>query len=387
MINLGRCLAYLLGRHDRVAVAGIGTFRKDRRPSYFDDSRGLFYPSSDTFSFDADGGTGEGSELIVDYIVAQRRVSRPVAHSSYRKAISSILRALDTTGSVTLEGVGDLKQEGDQLVFTSSNHSLELADRLPVSEFVVVPLQENVQGQDVVGSASIGSDVTGVAAAETDSTDPGTIVANEGPVTTGAAEPEESVQPSRNGAVFWRVAGITAVVTGILLAAGAIFRPDLMHDLRLYLNRKVVPQNLEMPADEALTDVRSFERSPEESQMEGNARSSEEELSASPEATEIVQTGAMVRDENPVTQSEDPRGPVVTYEIIIGSFKTMEQAEKFVSQMKEKGIELRAIDSRQPRNRKKVSVGSYPTKEAAYRALPDIQKTLEPSAWVDRMVR
>src|SRR5690606_41283994 len=77
--------------------------------------------------------------------------------------------------------------------------------------------------------------------------------------------------------------------------------------------------------------------------------------------------------------------PKVTYEIIVGYFKTMDQAEKYVARMKAKGYELKAIDSRMPGNRKKVSCGSFSTEEEAYRELVHVQKNLQPEAWIAKV--
>lgn len=77
--------------------------------------------------------------------------------------------------------------------------------------------------------------------------------------------------------------------------------------------------------------------------------------------------------------------PSVTYEIIVGSFATMRQADKFVAEMKAKGYDLHAIDSRMPGNRKKISWGSFATEEEAYKELARVQKTFEPGAWIAKI--
>jgi septal ring-binding cell division protein DamX len=102
---------------------------------------------------------------------------------------------------------------------------------------------------------------------------------------------------------------------------------------------------------------------------------------------EILAREANVAPQGANSEARKPSAPKVTYEIIVASFKTMQQAADFVKEMKTKGVQLRAIESLQPRNRKKVSYGSYATKEEAYRDLPKVQKTIEPTAWVDRIVR
>jgi len=80
-----------------------------------------------------------------------------------------------------------------------------------------------------------------------------------------------------------------------------------------------------------------------------------------------------------------PAKPAITYEIIVGSFATMAQARKYVAEMKAKGYDLRALDSRMPGNRKKISWGAYETEEEAYRELARVQKNFEPGAWIAKV--
>ena len=97
-------------------------------------------------------------------------------------------------------------------------------------------------------------------------------------------------------------------------------------------------------------------------------------------------TGAPA-DTVPATAVTPTKKPSVTYEIIVGSFATMNQADKFVAQMKARGYDnLQALDSRMPGNRKKISWGSYATEEEAYRELTRVQKTFEPGAWIAKVV-
>lgn len=349
MINLGRCLVYLLERHDRVAVGGIGTFRKIRQPGYFDGPSHSYHPPFGEIVFDADAGTGEGAELVVDYVAAQRRVSRSAAQASYRKSIAGILKQLDAAGQVALDGLGQLRQDADQLTLVT----LGSGDRAfpampPVPELPV--LSEPIRPEPAQSEQE-------------------------------SVEVEEVVEP--RGGVFWRVAAILVIILGALLAASALLRPDLIQDLRVRIAS--VAQSSTVPTEPV------FETTPVEASTPAGTL---EALSPDTiESVDVLTDTTAVRGAGVQPEAESASGlvaetePVVTYEIIVASFKTMEQAHTFVAEMKEKGIELRAIDSRQPRNRKKVSYGSYPTKDAAYQELPNVQKTLEPTAWVDRIVR
>lgn len=385
MINLGRCLVYLLERHEQVAVAGIGTFRRVREAGYYDEATRSFHPPSSDISFEADSGTGEGGELVVDYVTAQRRVTRSVAQASYRKSIAAVLSALDADGAASLDGLGTLKQEKEHLTFVPEVPAdSAVPKKLPVREWEASSMAED----QMAPPSSVASEQSVPQPLEQ------TAQTVEGFEATSLSLDQSEGEPRRGG-MFWKIAAIVVIVIGTLLALVAYFRPDLTQDLRLRLAAigSTQPQTSTIPTSQSSPSLVASE--PQMNRVSSHLQDSlflEETVEAPGDTTAqtvdgLSADGVARTAEDDEMEDRPHTGPVVTYEIIVASFRTMEQANSFVAEMKEKGVELRAIDSRQPQNRKKVSWGSYPTKEAAYRELPKVQRTLEPTAWVDRIVR
>lgn len=70
------------------------------------------------------------------------------------------------------------------------------------------------------------------------------------------------------------------------------------------------------------------------------------------------------------------------FEIIIASFRKIDEAEAYVHTMKNKGYELRIIIPNRAGNLHKISYGAYPTKDEALVELRKVRKDLVAGAWL-----
>lgn len=342
MVNLGKCLLHLLNRHGQVSVVGLGTFSQMDKPGFFDAASQSFYPASRQYAFSPDSASDLHQNLIVDYIHVQREIDAVAAQAVFRRTLNQLFSDLEQNGSVQLDGLGTLKQENDRLFFQPF-----ISEAGPKSEWAVGELPVEEEALSVTSSESQ-SDLN---------------------------LEEEPTSNSRGGRLWW----IAALI--VLLAGGAVWwKPAEIHS---FLSERGV----EVGFLHRLAGVNKV------SQDEVPASSTELPNRVFNEETAGVETGLDSVDsvlQETVLVEEEPievEGPTVTFEIIVGSFTTMDQAYEFVEEMKVKGITVKAIDSRMPGNRKKVSCASFPTQEEAYRALKEVQKNIEPGAWVARVER
>lgn len=336
MINLGRCLVYLLDQHKEVYVAGIGTFQVISNPAYLDPETRSFYSTSFHYNFTVESGQ-HPSDIIVDYISAQREIDRDAAQAVYRQTLSTLFAALEEKRHFYLEGLGTLHQTAEGLVF----QAMELKEGIhPVPELPTINDKVVIEKEEPVEDVAL------------------PLISNED------LNPEEYTESNkRSGIGYWWI----AIVFILLLAVYVVLRPSQVYQtLNSY--------GLEVPFL-AHFEVDEPEQQPTEPIIELDSVVAPELVTTDSVANDTTQSGVLITDSI----------PTVTYEIIVGSFTTMEQAEAFVQEMKAKGITVQSMDSRMPGNRKKVSYASYPTEAEAYRALREVQKNIEPGAWVARV--
>lgn len=371
MINLGRSIVFLLDRYERIPVAGLGAFVCSKEPSSFDPTTGAYHLGSKNITFDSQVGSGQNDQLLVNFIAAQRGVDQLEAQSIYRKAITKLLNELEDSGNVRLDGLGTILLNGNEMMFEAE---AQMSDPLqytggavkpapiPVSERSVIPVIEVESPSEVIQAVESEREIAPVTAPEDLTLS----------VETAGVEVEEEVVSNGSG-VFWKGLLIGVLVLTLVGIGVYFLRPDIAENMisrfgagqqQILQEDSLLPEEDDKPAGEVLVlDSLDFsDELAEENLLNG--------------ATETMES-----------QIEEPTVPKASYEIVVGSFATMEQAEKFVDQMKQKGISVRAIESRMPGNRKKVSYGSYASEAEAYRALPEVQKTVEPTAWVARVER
>lgn len=345
MINLGRCIALLLSRHDRVPVLGLGTFIAVEEPSSYDEVALVYRLGSRDIQFIADSGAGQDDQILIDFIAAQKQVDHSAAQSLYRKGITALLNDLEHAGQATLDGLGTLFLNGNEILFEALKTPDITEAEVPVEALrkTVVEEQRSEPDQEM----------------EPEALEPVEFV----------YEDEVREEIHKGGRSGWKTLLIVVLILAVIGGGAYVLRPDLFEALNTTQSLSDAPPNAVVPNHES--DPLILDNNEEEQLL-------------------LVDSLTVIEDEDGIEELSQNTGaitPTVSYEIVVGSFATMEQANKFVEQLKKKGITVRAIDSRMPRNRKKVSYGSYTTEAEAYQALPEVQKTIEPTAWVAKVER
>jgi hypothetical protein len=91
----------------------------------------------------------------------------------------------------------------------------------------------------------------------------------------------------------------------------------------------------------------------------------------------VLEANPVIKESIPVAQ---PR-----YQLVIGSAKTMEQAEQEAKRLREMGYKTaRAVEGKFKRNRKKIILNTYMTKSEADLAKKSVEKKIE-GAWVETL--
>ncbi|WP_353131235.1 SPOR domain-containing protein [Parapedobacter pyrenivorans] len=339
-MNLGLCIANLLRRHPAVEVPGIGVFRKTRVSAFYDEARSAFLPPANRIEL-----TEEHTDVfpITGYLQAQQQVDGATASRILDGAVKEVMESISRNGQALLDGLGYLFLDGASLIF----------EPLKNDDFDWKPI-------------SAGPPATGEKVA---------IGEVENPLIEGG-EPEAAVSTEeysgRRRTTRWMIA---AVLLMLLVGVGAIwyFQPALFDRTAIagFFGRAEEQHHQPASQEPSVAEIPLVESK------------------ADSVATDTVRATASAIDSIPVERIPDAKivteKPSVTYEIIVGSFATMAQARKFVADMKAKGYDLQAIDSKMPGNRKKISWGSFATEEEAYRELARVQKNFEPGAWIAKV--
>lgn len=338
-MNLGISIANLLRRYPAVDVPGIGVFKRTRTPASYDARQSVFIPPADRIEL-----VERHSDVfpITAYVQAQQQVDGPTATAMLEAAVNGVMDSISRNGEALLEGLGYLFADGASFVFKPFE-----ANRLTAKP-VVAPLP-----------------VAGDATKET--------------IEEGGESPEAKPEIGLKGKEYtdrrnyipWVVSVAGAA---LLITVGAIwyYQPAWFDGESLV---SVFKPKAEMhhpaPVNETVPSV-EVER--------------DSVVADSGQLATTVSDSASVSLDSASETDTAPAKPSVTYEIIVGSFATMQQANKFVAEMKAKGYDLHAIDSRMPGNRKKISWGSFATEEEAYKELARVQKTFESTAWIAKVI-
>ncbi|MGV3760841.1 MAG: SPOR domain-containing protein [Parapedobacter sp.] len=346
-------IANLLRRYPAVGVPGIGVFRKTHQPASYDTEKSAFLPPIDYIELVEDQA---GVFQLTTYLEAQERLDAAAAEAMLEDAVAAIMDTISRNGEAWLDGLGYLLADGASFIFKP----------FEIDGFAAMPITAQPPAASVVEDVVTPVDEVVTVPDETElSVD---MVAAEPTGQPSALEEVAGGDSSGKRYTPWIIGG---VVAAMLIAVVAIwsYQRDRFGGTSTERTTGIDNQAILSTAAEGTTEM--VEVAEDSTASDSNA---------------VVAGGDPIPvDSVPVT-STPPSKPSVTYEIIVGSFATMRQADKFVAEMKAKGYDLQAIDSKMPGNRKKISWGSYATEEEAYKELARVQKTFEPGAWIAKIV-
>ncbi|MFC3196824.1 SPOR domain-containing protein [Parapedobacter deserti] len=340
-MNLGLCIANLLKRYPAVEVPGIGVFKVTRIPACYDEDQKVYLPPASYVEL-----TGEESGVfpITTYLQAQAGVDEPTAEQMLETALVEIMEAISRNGRAVLDGLGYLLADGASFIFRP--FEIEGLERKPAKARLFGRKGDAAPPMVVEDAQDATADTRG--------------------------DEVDEMQLGRRRPIGWVAAAVLLVSLSALGIAWYV-KPD-------WFDRAKIAQFLGQKKEVKDSSDGMVPTEPVNSRI-GTVTDS---ITVDTVAQQVTAMADSIRLDSMATAMEQ-RKPSVTYEIIVGSFATMAQAKKYVTEMKAKGYDLQAIDSRMPGNRKKISWGSFTTEEEAYRELARVQKTFEPGAWIAKV--
>jgi hypothetical protein len=117
-MNLADYLSELLGQRSAVSVPGLGYFEKVRIDGYYNDSEAKFYPPHHQVRFKPEASD---DDTFAEYIARKKNISLASSKYFIEKFISK-LKEDAAEGTFPFSGLGSVRMEDDQLIFTPNDN-------------------------------------------------------------------------------------------------------------------------------------------------------------------------------------------------------------------------------------------------------------------------
>lgn len=342
-INIGLLLNYLLPKYGEIYFGNLGRFALSE---------------SSNIQVSHETGNDTYSNELLTYIATQKRVSIETAQKELDFLVDDILKTIKVNPEYQIYPIGkltwinntiELKEDSfdvsEALKFRVEEENISVPvlelpkePEFPINEVVQENVHENVQGEE------------------------------EKEIEQEFVEDEER----STGKIVW----ISLAAVALVFVATVFYLKNAHLELyNQYLNQfyTAIGSDISNTQDSEPWEAEN-NILPYEDQQAILLDSLEGNVSDSLELIQNEEIHAQIED--------DPRSWPVRYEIVVGSFTTLKQAEKYVEQMKEKGHDFELLESKVTGNRKKVIWGSYKTQEEAKEVLREVQRTFEAGAWI-----
>lgn len=318
-MDIALYISELLRDHNEVGLPGIGTFYKKRISAGFNREWGLYTPPVEEIAFRSNDS---GSPVLVEYISAVKKISKPSARYFINKFSESIKNSLSAEGRADLSPIGIL-QYSESGVYMLPSVSTPAHFGLP-------QLKESFWQP--------GQRIPEVSAEEPD-----------GPA---VMEPKEEEANESRGKT-WRTVFIATGAFVAVMASIYVFYPDLFN---LKTDRPMPVQKTRVPVVARQPLVPDTVKNKDTSRV-------------------------VVKKAVPSADTTARATPTIRYEVIGASLALKTEAEAYLRLMHSKGIKAKIFeDTRKPKF--KISLGSYTSYEEANQEKRRIQGSFNKEAWI-----
>ena len=193
-------------------------------------------------------------------------------------------------------------------------------------------------------------------------------------------------EPRHSNAIWYWITGIIVLA---MVAVGVIYtNPNLKDSLfgaskPVVKNADTLVQNKPIAPTDTLSNTLAAD-SLKKADSLAKIKVTDSVKSATLQTVAKPTTKAPVLEANPVIKESIPVAQP-SYQLVIGSAKTMAQAEQEAKRLREMGYKTaRAVEGKFKRNRKKIILNTYMTKSEADLAKKSVEKKIE-GAWVEKL--
>lgn len=351
-MDVGYFISELLAQHGDVSVPGLGYFARTRVNGHYNEKEGKLYPPTYSVQFDPQNIE---DETLAQYIVDKKNIS--LASSKYftEKFITNI-KLQAQSAETPLGDLGWFYTEGSQLYFRPNTglstdpdffgyqpvNLHKLGSEPVVSESAATPVEEEYKTHVAVPQPEEETDGYRF---ETDEEHEAYLV-------------DLARKRSRNSTITFVV--LALLFTGLVVYLVNRYDPSVFKleapKHKVTKTEAVINAKVEQPEDSTAT-------------AKDTAKTI---IKPDSIATTNIKTVKDTTAKTPATVNNNIAGP--RYEILGGSFATIEEANRAIKNYKTLGIEARILEN-VPGRKRKVTLGTYATRAEAVAAQEKILST------------
>lgn len=363
MEEIASLIVELLKKHSRVSLPGMGAFIASPQAAAIDTEKRAIVPPSKKITFSKSETWNDG---LLEQLYAERhRLDAEAARDKLRHLISDIRFELDSTGKVSLPGLGTLKQASARDINFGLNKNVNLqGDSFGLSD-VKVDAIENLPGET-------------------------------------EKEKTMATKSKKNIPLLILLGAIALVIVGLLLffaLSGGRGSDELIAPSAGPSTEEVVQELIEEQLSESEGVMPPEQRKEAEQQPAAKPQPSAPEKAqpakpqAAPKPQPAKQQAAAKPQpakpqaakpqaaKQPAAKAEPAKAPATPkckYCIVAASFGTLDAAKQKAGELKGQGYKAEVVDSGNSRYR--VALGCYPTRDQAKQEQAKMQKSYK-DAW------
>ncbi len=301
-------IEYLLLRHGRVIVPGLGGFVFQSVPAVYKDEEHSFAPSHKEITFNET--LTHNDELLAESYMKINQVDLNKARQLMEADIAEMKATLDEEGEVQFGSIGYLMKNDSRIVFMptakSTNTLNYLSYGLPVFHFISLPARKS----------SINTATTSTAL-----------------VPLKVADTEGSKQGKRNSATRTFVhlaAAVAAAIALFLLISTPVKEVNRASYTASFVPRDIVAyKTADEVVSDAFSDASGYVSEP------GELSENTETIAAQPSLKPGEEARPKAAAEKPEPETTTPAANHAKYYVIIGSFDTRRRANIYIKRLKD----------------------------------------------------
>ncbi len=341
MGTLGLYIKEALQDKGEISLPGIGTFKKERIPAFFNDLKQSFMPPLQSVVLTDKQQASDQS--LIQFIAEKENIDLEKSSLKIEQIISELEIELQEKEEITLEGLGKLKKVENRYEFTHFQPEAEgtFNNYEPIAEAdIILPVEKKVNISSSTSDLNTHEELL--------STEESTI-----------NDIEEIEQGNNYRKWLWPVIALIICAT---IAAFWFLNPNFKTSNNT--------NTTEVATDNQGTEQKITERPNQSVELNAQTQPIEPTEHLIPESDTNNLSANMVKE----AQGR--------FEIIIAAFNTMEEAEAYVNRTNAKGYNVYIIKNNNPGNLNKISYGPFQTAAEAEQALVKVREELTKEAWI-----